>query len=272
VFEISLAERLASHFPKLKKNLGIAHLPQTPVQFISRNLKVTFLYSILLTILFIFVMQKAELPMLLIIPVFMTVYCLFFGYGIIGIKAKIRKRQHEIDREVLFVGRYLLIKLYSGRPLLSALMETSNSRGVAAKYIKEIVDDIGTGKNIEEALSNALTYAPSERLRKILFHVNNALQLGIDVTKPLESVLEEITNEEELEINKYGKKLNTLVIFYMLVAVIAPSLGVAIFMIIASFINFPITLSALLVLIFFIIVVEFIFITLFKSIRPMVSL
>ena len=85
-------------------------------------------------------------------------------------------------------------------------------------------------------------------------------------------MLEEITKEQELEIKKYSKKLNTLVIFYMLAAVILPSLGVAVFIVISSFINFPIDLKNLLVFIFFIVVIQFVFITLFKSIRPMVNL
>ncbi|HLC60126.1 MAG TPA: type II secretion system F family protein [Candidatus Nanoarchaeia archaeon] len=174
--------------------------------------------------------------------------------------------------EVLFVGRYLLVKLYSGRPLLNALIETSESRGIAAKYIKEIVDDIGTGSTIEDALRNAMIYSPSEKLRKILFHINNALKLGIDVTGPLESVLEGITKEDSLEIEKYGKKLNTLVIFYMLGAVIMPSLGVSIFVVISSFVSFPIGLGGLLLFVFFIVIIEFIFIALFRSIRPMVNL
>jgi len=202
----------------------------------------------------------------------MVFFVLIFEYSVISIKSRIRHREREINKEVLFVGRYLLVKLYSGRPLLNALVETANSRGVAAKYIKEIVDDINTGSTIEDALNSAMVYSPSEKLRKVLFHVNNALQLGIDVTKPLESVLEEITKEQELEINRYGKKLNTLVIFYMLAAVIIPSLGVAIFIVISSFINFPIGFGGMVVFIFFIVVLQFIFITLFKSIRPMVSL
>ena len=37
-------------------------------------------------------------------------------------------------------------------------------------------------------------------------------ELGIDVTKPLESLIEEITNEQELEVKKYNRKLNTIVI------------------------------------------------------------
>lgn len=170
------------------------------------------------------------------------------------------------------MGRYLLVKLYSGRPLLNALIETAESRGIASKYIKEVVDDIGTGNTIEEALNNAMIYSPSDKLRKILFHINNALQLGIDVTKPLESVLEEITREEELEIKKYGKKLNTMVIFYMLGAVIMPSLGVAMFIVVSSFVNLSVGLTELVVVLTFLVVLQFVFITLFRAIRPMVNL
>ena len=94
----------------------------------------------------------------------------------------------------------------------------------------------------------------------------------VSVTEPLENVLDELTREDATEINKYGKKLNSLVIFYMLIAVIVPSLGMAVFIVIASFINFPIDLQGMLVFVFFIVVLQFIFITLFKSIRPMVNL
>ncbi|MBI2657056.1 type II secretion system F family protein [Candidatus Woesearchaeota archaeon] len=272
MFKIGFVNRIVSYFPALKSELRIAHLPYTPTQYVSKNLKTTALYSFLFTALFFFVLQKAKLSFLLLIPIFAILCILIFEYSLIRVKAKIRQREREINKEVLFVGRYLLVKLYSGRPLLNALIETAGGRGIAAKYIKEIVDDIDTGNTIEEALNNAMIYSPSDKLRRVLFHVNNALQLGIDVTKPLESVLEEITREEEIEIKKYGKKLNTLVIFYMLAAVILPSLGVAMFIVVSSFINFPIDLKGLLIFVFFIVTLQFIFITLFKSVRPMVNL
>ena len=272
MFKISFANRVSLFFPNLKRDLRIAHMYYAPTDYINKNLKNAFIGSVLFTILFFFVLRKAGQPLFLIVPIFIILFALIFEYSILMIKSKIRKREREINKEVLFVGRYMLVKLYSGRPLLNALIETASSKGIAAKYIKEIVDDIGTGSTIEDALNNAMIYSPSDRLRKILFHINNALKLGIDVTKPLESVLEEITREEKLEINKYGKKLNTLVIFYMLGAVIVPSLGVAIFIVISSFLNSPISINGLLVLAFFMVVLEFIFISLFKSIRPMVNL
>ena len=269
---MGFVNRIASFFPVLKSELRVAHLPYTPIQYINKNLKVTALYAFLFTALFFFVLQKAQLSFFLLAPIFVILFILLFEYSLLTVKAKIRKREREINKEVLFVGRYLLVKLYSGRPLLNALIETANSRGIASKYVKEIVDDIDTGNTIENALKNSMIYSPSVKLRKILFHINNALQLGIDVTKPLESVLEEITREEELEIKKYGKKLNTLVIFYMLAAVILPSLGMTIFIVISSFVNFPINLKTMLVFVFFVVVLQFIFITMFKSIRPMVNL
>ncbi|MBI2660201.1 type II secretion system F family protein [Candidatus Woesearchaeota archaeon] len=270
--KIGFVNRVASFYPKLKTELKIAHLPYTSIQYVNRSLKAVSLYSLLFTILFFFVLQKAKLSIAFLVPAFFVLFILLFQYSLLTIRAKIRKREREVNKEVLFVGRYLLVKLYSGRPLLNALIETAESRGIASKYIKEIVDDIGTGSTIEDALNNAMIYSPSDKLRRILFHINNALQLGINVTKPLESVLEEITREEELEIRKYGKKLNTLVIFYMLGAVILPSLGVALFIVVSSFINLSIGLEDLLIFTLFIVMLQFIFITLFKSIRPMVNL
>ena len=117
-----------------------------------------------------------------------------------------------------------------------------------------------------------MIYSPSEKFGKILFHVNNSLRLGIDVAPPLNAVLEEITREQEIEIKRYGKKLNTLVIFYMLGAIVIPSIGMTIFIVLSSFINFSITASHFLAALFFIIIIELLFISLFKSIRPTVNL
>ena len=270
--KISVVNLIVASFPKLKTELRIAHLPYTPAEYVAKNFKIAGIYAFLFTSLSFFVLRKAGRSLFLLAPAFIIFFVLFFQYSLISVKSRIRKREHEIDKEVLFIGRYLLVKLYSGRPLLNAIIETSNSRGIASKYIKEIVDDIGTGNTIEDALNNAMIYCPSNKLRTVLFHINNALQLGIDVTKPLESVLKEITKDEEIEIKKYGKKLNTLVIFYMLAAVIVPSLGTAMFIVISSLLNFMVGLKELVIFIFFIIIIQFVFITFFKSIRPNVTL
>jgi len=267
-----LVQWMSSLFPSLKKEIRIAHMETTPQEFIYKSLKFSLPFSLGLTVLLFFILDKAGLNLWLLIPIFIIIFFLVFYFAFLKLKGKIIKRQKEIDREVLFAGQYLLIKLYSGKPLLNALIDTSKSYGVASKYIKEIVNDIGTGSSLEKALENAMIYSPSERFRKILFHVNNALRLGIDVTKPLKSVLVEIRKEQEIEIKRYGKKLNTVVIFYMLAAVVIPSIGMIMFIVISSFINFSVSLNHFLIAIAFIILIQLMFISLFKSVRPTVNL
>ena len=267
-----LVQRISSFFPNLKKEIRIAHVKSTPQEFIYNNLKFSLPFSLGFTVLFFFILDKAELSLWLLIPTFIITFFLIFHFGFLKLKGKIIARRKEIDREVLFAGQYLLIKLYSGKPLLNALVDTSKSYGVASKYMKEIVNDIDTGSSLEKALESSMIYSPSEKFRKILFHVNNALKLGIDVTKPLSAVLEEITKEQEIEIKRYGKKLNTIVIFYMLAAVVIPSIGMTLFIVLSSFINFSVSFNHFLTAIGFIIIIQFLFISIFKTIRPTVNL
>ena len=267
-----LVQWISTFFPKLKKDIRIAHIKTTPQDFIYQNLVFSLPFSLGLTVLFFFFLSKAELPLALIPVAFIIIFFLVFNFSFLKLKAKIVKRRREIDQEVLFAGQYLLIKLYSGKPLLNALIDTSKSFGVASKYMEEIINDIDTGSSLENALENAMTYTPSEKFRSILFNVNNALRLGIDVTKPLRGVLEEITKEQEIEVKRYGRKLNTIVIFYMLAAVVLPSIGMTLFIIISSFINFSISINHFFIVIAFIIIIQLLFMSVFKAIRPTVNL
>lgn len=269
---MDLVHFLTHRYPNLKKDMKMAGAKGTPDEFIDKNLKNSLIYAALFTVLFFFVIDKAGLPIFFLFLAFMVFFYMIFRFSFLKLKGQMKKREREINREVLFVGRYLLVKLYSGRPLLNALLETSQGKGIVGKSIKEIVNNIDIGTPIEKALEEALLYSPSEKFKKILFQINNALKLGIDVTGPLESVIEEITEEEEIEVKRYGKKLNSLIVFYMLIAIVAPSIGVVMLIIVASFLRFPIDLNGFLVIVFFIAIIQIVFISMFRSVRPTVDI
>jgi flagellar protein FlaJ len=223
-------------------------------------------------ILLFFIFEVAGISlfwMLLLLPCFAVG---FFFFLLNSPKASIAKRQRELDQEVLFAGRFLLVKVHSGRPLLNALIEGSQSYGVASKYFKEIVEDINLGTPIEKALDNAVKYSPSDKFRRILFQVNTALKVGIDVSIPLTNVIEEITAEQLTEIQRYGKKLNSLALFYMLLAIVLPSIGMAIFVVVGGLLGLPIDRDIFMVVIGVLVLVQLIFISIFKTSRLSVNL
>jgi pilus assembly protein TadC len=180
----------------------------------------------------------------------------------------ISRKAREIDRDVLFAGRFLLVKLNSGKPLINSIIDASKSYGVASKFFKEMVDDIELGTPMEEALERAYRGTPSDKFRRMLFQISNALKIGVDVSAPLEAILEEIAQEQLVEIQRYGKKLNSLTMFYMLSAIVLPSLGVTLFSVIASMVSFTADIKLFLGVLFFLIIIQLMFLSIFRSIRP----
>jgi len=269
---MGFSEQLAREFPDLKKKLAIARINKTPVVYVRQNFRASLMLAAIVTVgasLFLlgFGVSLWLLPVIAIVAWF-----LLFQLLIRVVDVEIRKYAKEIDKDVLFAGRFLLIKLNSGKPLMNAIVDASNSYGVANQYFKEIVHDIELGTPLEEALQKAARYSPSEKMRRILFQVSNALKIGVDVTNFLEAILDEIAQDQLVEIQKYGRKLSGLTMFYMLFAIVIPSLGITLFITVVSLVNIHVDFGLLMVFLFALMVVEFVFISVFKSIRPVVSI
>ncbi|MBS3119905.1 type II secretion system F family protein, partial [Candidatus Woesearchaeota archaeon] len=186
--------------------------------------------------------------------------------------AYINRRKHDMDKDVLFAGRFLLVKLESGTPLFNSLIDASQSYGVSGKFFREIVDDINTGTPIEAALERARDYSPSDKFKRLISQIINSLKTGIDVTTGLKSTLREIAQEQEIEIQEYGKKLNSIMLFFMIVAIIVPSLGTSMFIILASFLSFDLQAGHMFLFLFLIAIMQLFFLSLIRSIRPAVDL
>jgi flagellar protein FlaJ len=273
--KLSLKEisKILSHkFPELKKQLWVAQINKTPAEYIHEKLKAALMGGLTIGILTFFLVDKIGAPYILIPISILFFTTIFFSTLFKQAQTLVVKRQKDIDREVLFAGRFLLVKLNSGQPLINALEEASKSYGIANQYFKSILRDVDTGVPLEEALDKAVKYCPSNRMKKILFQINNALKIGIDVTQSLDSTLDQIAEEQLIEIQRYGKKLNSVTMFYMLGAVVMPSLGLTIFVIIASMMNIEANITLFASIAVGLIILEFIFMTVFKSIRPNVNL
>ena len=258
--------------PMLKKELRMAGMDDKVEDVIKKALVNSMIISSVFTFLALLIFQREGLPLILLPLVFLVFGKVFFNYGLMGIKGRIGSRRKEIDRDVLFAGRYLLVKLNSGKPLINALIEASGGKGTANKYFKSIVKDIELGKPVEEALAYESEYSPSRKFRKILFQISNALKIGIDVTEFLEATLNDIANDQIIEIQRYGKKLNSLTLFYMLIAVVLPSLGLTIFIIIFSIAQVDIGFVFFAVILFFLALLQAVFLVIYKSIRPDINL
>ena len=269
-----IIKNLTSKHPELRQKLLTAKIDRSPEKYMENVVKTTLMGVATIVILVFLFFSKNPNFILILLGSIIGSTTLIYIINFRVVDVAIIKRGKDIDREVLFAGRFLLIKLNSGQPLINAIIDASNSFGVANKYFKEIVRDIELGTPLEKALEKAAEYSASNRFKKILFNINNAIKIGIDTRKSLSSILDEIADEQLIEIQRYGKKLNSLTMFYMLIAIILPSLGMTMAVVITSMLP---NLGAMTGALFWlfgaaIIIINLIFINLFKGARPNVNI
>ncbi len=265
---MTLNSYLLSKQPLLKKKLRVAKMKKTAEEYVALAVKGAFMFGFAAAAFIFFLRMKNNGGFILPLLVGGIIGLLIYKLNIIKIDVAIRKQEKLIDKEVLFAGRFLLVKLNSGKPLISAIEEASHGFGAATEYFKDIMRNIELGTPLEKALEQATEYCPSNRLKKILFQITNALKIGVDVTNFLEAILDEIAEEQLTEIVRYGKKLSSLTMFYMLAAIIFPSLGMTLFVVVASLISIKMNFGAFMVILVLLLFLQFIFISLFRSARP----
>ena len=259
---------IAKAFPMLKLKLKQAGMDDKPEDFIKKTFISAFYMTTGLVVALFLVLAKLEVLkgiMFLIIPI---VFAMMFLYMLKLPELRISKKEKEISSEIIFAGRFIIIELESGVPLYNAMVNVSKNFRIIGQYFKEITGKVDLGTSMEDALNEAVEFVPSNDLRKILWQMINSMRTGSDISKSLYSVMDQVTKDQMNEVNKYGKKLNPLAMFYMIVAVILPSLGMTMLIILSSFIKFQLSLTILIALAGFLGFVQFMFIGVVKMSRP----
>lgn len=262
---------IARKFPDLKYKLKKSGLGYKPEVFIKRTFLAAFYITTGVIVSIALLLAKFDVLkgiMIIFVPI---LFFLLFFYMLKFPEVMISKKEKEITKEIVFAGKYLIIELESGVALYNALGNISKSYPVIGSYFQEIVNKVDLGTSMEDALTEAVEYIPSENFRRLLWQILNSMRTGSDVAKSLSIVLDQISREQIIEVNKYGRKLNPLAMFYMIIAVILPTLGITMMIVFSSFIDIEINLTILMVIAFLLAFLQFMFLSMIRFSRPAVE-
>ncbi|MBR9699764.1 type II secretion system F family protein [Candidatus Woesearchaeota archaeon] len=264
-------QRITKLFPNIGLKLQQAGMPDAPEDFIKKTLIVS-LYGTGGFLMFLWLVLVKLGFGSAVLMMFPAVFGIAFFYFLKVPDFKIMKNLRDINSEIVFAGRFLIIELESGVSLYNAFQNVAKNYRTIGKYFSDIVTRIDLGTQMEEALNETIESTPSPSFRKILWQIVNSQHTGADISTSLKSVVNNITREQMIEIKEYGRKLNPLAMFYMIIAVILPSIGITMFIVLSTFLNLTLSLSILLVISFFLAFIQFMFLAMIKSSRPSVEL
>jgi pilus assembly protein TadC len=265
-------KRLTKAFPTLNLELSQAHMIIDPDDFVSQCF-VSASYLAVGTILGVSLfLLKANQSLWFALGAGVLVGLFFFFQFIKSPQVKISKQKREIDKEILFIGKFLIVELKAGVPLYTALHNAKDHYASTGPVFRKVLHDVDLGKSMEDAITDSIVWCPSEDYRKIMHQVCNSIKTGSDITLSLQTVLEQISRRQMIEVERYGKKLNPIAMFYLMSSVIFPSLGMVMVVVLASFVNFPLNAWALGSIVVLLVMVQAVFYHVITASRPAVDM
>lgn len=267
---IRMSDKLARMFPGLGIKLSQADIHIKERDFISVAIFTSiFWFSMIFTIfLLLFVLNL--LPSL-IIAIFASgaISLLSFLYVVLYPTLIVKKRVRAIEKNLLFSLRHLLIQIKSGVHLFEAMASVSKGDyGLVSEEFGRCTRNISTGTPEIEAINNMALKNPSLNFRRTLWQLANAMKAGADVGAALNALVNNLSNEQRVDIRKYGSQLNPLALMYMMMTVVIPSLGITFLFIISSFAGFSIPEEIFYLILLSMAMFQFMFLGLIKSRRP----
>lgn len=262
---------IARNFPNLKHNLKKAGMNYKPEEFIQRTFLSVFYMTTGLALSLALILAKFDVLkgiMVIFIPI---IFLILFAYLLKLPEVSILKKEKGISKEIIFAGRHLTIELESGVSLYNAFVNISKNYEIIGRYFREIVDKVDLGTSMEDALTEAVEYIPSDDFRRLLWQILNSVRTGSDISKSLTSVLEQTAREQTIEVGEYSKKLNPFAMFYMIIAVILPTLGVTILVVLSSFVEFELNLTIFMVIAGLLAFIQFMFLSIIRFSRPAID-
>jgi len=260
---------LAKRFPWLGKKMREADMHESQRTFMQRVLINAVWPALAIVIAAAFVVWNQRAEPLLMIPVVIVAYLSMFLLMVQEPKAKAIKRKREIEKDILFAGRHLWISVKSGLPLFDSILAISRGGyGRISVEINKIVERVVVGVPLDTAMQDIIEDNPSLAFRRMMLQIVNSVRSGADVGDSLGIVLDQIAREQLIDMKEYGQKLNPVVMFYMVLGVIFPSLGISVGILILSFAGIKLTLQDLLAFIPMIAVIQYIFLSYIDVTRP----
>ena len=181
------------------------------------------------------------------------------------------RRVKDIERNLIPALQDVLVQLNSGIPLFNILINIASSDyGPLSDEFKRAVKKINSGFPQIEVLEELSERNSSNFFKRTLWQISNGMRAGSDISIVIEESIKTLTEEQLLQIQNYGNKLNPLIMFYMVISVIIPALSIAFLTIISSMAGLPESLTTMLFIsvFVFVMIVQIMFLGIIRSTRP----
>ena len=232
-----VAQKFERHMPGLRLAMSQAEFRMSPLEYLSMCMA-SLLFTFGLFLLLASFSTAFGVPWTFV-PIAALMVTLFaFMQQTLYPKLVASRRVKDVEKNLLAALQDIYVQLNSGIPLFSILVNISKGDyGEVSKEFDRVVKEVNAGKSQVDALEDLALRNPSVLFRRSVWQLVNGMKEGSDISSLIAEVIRAVSDEQLTQIQRYGGQLSPLALFYMLIAIIAPSLGTTFIIILSSFIN-----------------------------------
>ena len=225
-----LGAKVVSAFPGMRYDLKKAQLDIPVEQYAVGSFFSSMVWG-MIGIVFgaLFAILKPDTPAFLIILPLLGYALAFFIFLVLHIyfpKLLAKQVAQNIDRQLIYAARDMLIQSSSGIPLYQVIANVSEGDyGEVSREFAHVVEDVRTGTALSTALEDMAVRNNSIYLNKMCWQLITAMRSGSNLTTALKGIIKILVDFQLRLIKSYNAKLNFIVLIYLMVSAVLPTIG-----------------------------------------------
>ena len=129
----------------------------------------------------------------------------------------------DLNQELPYALRHMGIELKSGKGLHDTCQTIKNSNyGSLSREFTRVLEEIKYGKSTEESLLEMSHRVDSEGLSRTIHQIIGTLRVGGNLANSLDIIAKDLSFETQIKLKEYSQKLNSFILIYTFVAILAP--------------------------------------------------
>ena len=149
----------------------------------------------------------------------LMIYIFIFHYP----KMKEKNSYSDLNQELPYALRHMGIELKSGKGLHDTLITIRNGGyGSLSREFNRVLEEVKYGRPTEESLLEMSHRVKSEGLSRTIHQIIGTLRVGGNLANSLDIIANDISFETHIKLKEYSQKLNSFILIYTFIAILAP--------------------------------------------------
>lgn len=226
-------EKILSIFSKLdfeKSKISSSKDKDKIDEIRERLIPIIFKKSSITTIALIFILLMAIMPFE-IGSIYLVIVSMFYIFLIYYPKIREHRNYSDLNQDLPYALRHMGIELKSGKGLHDTLLTIRDADyGTFSKEINRVLEEVKFGKSTEDSLLEMSKRIKSKGLSRAIQQIVGTLRVGGNLANSLEIIAKDISFEMQIKLKEYSQKLNSFILIYTFIAILAPVISLIMLM------------------------------------------